>query len=460
MSDETGTPGSGQGPEDPVAKWFAQFSSGPGGQFDLQKMMQQLQQAMTSMAGRTDATGIDWGQTKVAARHVVARLGADPSPTANDQQQVFEADRLSSLWLDQHQSFGPLTSQPAAWSRAEWVERTMESWRTVAEPIVTRIADALAASFSQQFDVGEGAPAELGQFGSMLTPMLRASAGSMYATQLAQSIGKIAGQVVSGSELGLQLLPTPQVVLLPTNVAEFITGLGVPDEDARIYLTVREGARQRLFANVGWLGPQILALLEHYARQITIDVGAITEAIDIDDMSSMTSERMADLSNQLQGKLFSPTQNDVQLEILGRLEVLLALVEGWVDEVTANTVAAWMPQTSGLLAEAVRRRRATSNPAQQLFTELVGLDMAPRRVREAANLWAVLTRHRGVEGRDALWAHPDLIPSAEDLADPLRLTSPEEAGPEGDEMDRALAQLLEQAEAERREESGEEPDAG
>ena len=39
-------------------------------------------------------------------------------------------------------------------------------------------------------------------------------------------------------------------------------------------------------------------------------------------------------------------------------------------------------------------------------------------LREAAVLWAGLTGARGVDGRDALWAHPDLLPTAEDLEDP------------------------------------------
>lgn len=455
MNDEQGDMGAQHNPEDPMAKWFAQFSGGAGGEFDLQKMIAQLQQAMSSMAGQPQPAGIDWNQAKQAARQVVAGLGADPSPTARDQQQVFEADRLAALWLDPHLAFSSLASQPVAWSRAEWVEKTMDSWRTVAEPIVTRIADALAASFEQQFDISENVPAEFAQFGSMLTPILRTSAGPLYALQLSQAIGKIAGQVVSGSEIGLQLLPSPQVVLLPANVSEFAQGLGLSDDDVRLYLTVREGARQRLFASVGWLGPQMLALLEHYAREITIDVGAISDALDVGDMSSMTPQRMAELSHQLQGKLFSPTQTETQAEILGRLETLLALVEGWVDEVAANTISAWMPHAAELLAEAVRRRRATNNPSQQLFKELVGLEMRPRRVRDAANMWAALTNDRGVAGRDAVWAHPDLMPTEADLDDPLRLTDPAHAEPAADEMDLALAELLAQAEAERRAEPDE-----
>jgi hypothetical protein len=33
-------------------------------------------------------------------------------------------------------------------------------------------------------------------------------------------------------------------------------------------------------------------------------------------------------------------------------------------------------------------------------------------------LWEALTEHRGVAGRDALWGHPDLLPTDDDFADP------------------------------------------
>ena len=33
-------------------------------------------------------------------------------------------------------------------------------------------------------------------------------------------------------------------------------------------------------------------------------------------------------------------------------------------------------------------------------------------------MWRSLTDNRGISGRDQLWGHPDLLPSAEDLDDP------------------------------------------
>ena len=70
------------------------------------------------------------------------------------------------------------------------------------------------------------------------------------------------------------------------------------------------------------------------------------------------------------------------------------------------------------MRETVRRARATGGPAEQTFATLVGLELRPRRLREAAALWTELSAARGVDGRDAVWAHPDLLPTAEDLDDP------------------------------------------
>jgi uncharacterized protein (DUF2342 family) len=70
------------------------------------------------------------------------------------------------------------------------------------------------------------------------------------------------------------------------------------------------------------------------------------------------------------------------------------------------------------LREAVRRRRATGGPAEQTFATLVGLELRPRRLREAARLWELLEEHRGIDGRDAVWGHPDLLPGPADLDDP------------------------------------------
>ena len=132
---------------------------------------------------------------------------------------------------------------------------------------------------------------------------------------------------------------------------------------------------------------------------------------------------------------------------LQRLETTLALVEGWVDVVTDAAVAQHLPNAAAL-AEVVRRRRASAGPAEKVFSSLVGLELRPRRLREAAALWTQLTDATDAATRDGVWSHPDHVPSATDLDDPstfIARASGEETPETGrDEMDDALDALLAQ----------------
>lgn len=140
------------------------------------------------------------------------------------------------------------------------------------------------------------------------------------------------------------------------------------------------------------------------------------------------------------GALIPPKSED-QLAALARLETTLALIEGWVDVVTAEATKR-LPSSSAI-AETVRRRRASGGPAESAFATLVGLELRPRRLREAAAMWQAVMDAVGDEARDALWSHPDLVPTSEDIDDPAALVVRLSAGaPQPDDIDRAIEDLL------------------
>ena len=181
----------------------------------------------------------------------------------------------------------------------------------------------------------------------------------------------------------------------------------------RLYLALREAAHQRLFAHVPWLRQRMLDTVAAYAQGITVDLSAIERA-----MGEVDPTNPASVQDALSGGLFEPQTTPEQQAALRRLETLLALVEGWVDAVVAAAAADRMPGAEAL-REASRRRRATGGPAEQTFATLVGLELRPRRLREAAALWWGVTEKHGIAGRDNIWSHPDLLPTADDLDDPL-----------------------------------------
>jgi putative hydrolase len=255
--------------------------------------------------------------------------------------------------------------------------------------------------------------------------------------QLGQALGALAGEVVGAGDTGLPLLPAGRAALLPANVEAFGAGLGLDDDEVRLYLALREAAHARLIAGVPWLRAHLLGAVEEYARGIRIDTDALEEAV-----RSVDPTDPAALQEALQSGLFEPQTTPAQRAALERLETALALVEGWIDEVVDAAAAPTLPHREAL-RETVRRRRAAGGPAEHIFASLVGLDLRPRKLREAAAVWAALTSERGVTGRDALWAHPDLAPTAEAFEDPLGFARGGRT--DGDsEMDAALAALLDE----------------
>jgi putative hydrolase len=208
-------------------------------------------------------------------------------------------------------------------------------------------------------------------------------------------------------------------VLVPQNVAEFAEGLDRPADEVRLFLALREAASQRLFAHVPWLRQQLHEAVHAYARGITVDREAIERSVS-EAMGGAEGGFDPSDPESLQRLLpaLEPEETPEQQLALRRLETLLALVEGWVDTVVAAAAGDRLPGWSAL-AETMRRRRASGGPAEQTFATLVGLQLRPRRLRDAATVWGAMAAQHGTIARDRLWSHPDLLPTSDDLDEPL-----------------------------------------
>ncbi|TFD86865.1 zinc-dependent metalloprotease [Cryobacterium serini] len=397
-------------------------------------LMQQLQGAMNSQG-----TGVDW---QIALTQGQQRA-ANGQLTATDEQQtqLRQAFHIAALWLDDVISVAELTVEPRLMTRREWVTATMPLWTQLAEPVATSISDSLTRVFAEQV------PEEMQGMVANASQLVRSIGGTLFAMQLGQVVGQLASEVVSGGDVGIPLLGEQQAALLPQNVADFGAGLDVAADQVQIYLAVREIAHARLFRHARWLRLHLTSAVTAYARGISIDSSRLEELAGSFDPSNPEDLRQA----MVDGSLIQQ-KSESQLEALSRLETMLALVEGWVDVVTARATIR-LPKADAI-AETVKRRRASGGPAESAFATLVGLELRPRRLREAAAMWQAVTDAVGSEARDALWSHPDLLPTEKDIDDPqkliARLTSAARGEPEVlDDVDQALADLLRDDGAER-----------
>ena len=222
---------------------------------------------------------------------------------------------------------------------------------------------------------------------------------------------------------------------MPQNLSEFVDGLELEPDQAYIYLVTRELAFARLFKHSKWLRDSVVGQVSAYASEISIDSDSLRELAEGSDLNNPE-----DLRRVLESGALIAARTEEQERALSSIETLLALIEGWVEVVTEEATK-MLPKASAI-GEAVRRRRATGGPAELTFGTLVGLELRPRRQREATAMWRELTEAVGPAKRDALWAHPDLLPSSEDIDNPARLIGRVRSSDGSDAIDQALRELL------------------
>jgi putative hydrolase len=399
---------------------------GLGGMPDLGQLFNQIQSLMQPHDGT-----INWDFALDMARKTAAQ-SPDPSATQKDQDAVAGALRLADHWLDETTTFPSGVTSTAAWSRAEWIVGTADVWKVLVEPIADGSVQAL----------GNVLPEEARAMSGPLLGILGKAVGAMLASQVGSGLGALASEVLSVSDIGLPLAPTGKAALVPANVATFAEGLDVSADDVLLYLALREAAHQRLFAHVPWLREHLIGAVADYARGIEINAEGMQSRIE-EQMRGIDPMNPESMQGLLEGGLFDLPQSPTQAAARRRLEITLALVEGWVDEVVGQATAERMPAATKM-QEAVRRRRAAGGPAEETFATLVGLELRPRRLRDASTLWGSLRTRQGTEARDGVWMHPDLLPTDADLDDPLGFRE-DAAAPESmseDDFDAALRELL------------------
>jgi putative hydrolase len=376
---------------------------GPGGAGmpDLNQLFSQIQFLMQPYDGP-----LNWDFALDMARKSVAQ-SPDPSPSQKQKDAVADAVRLADHWLDEATGFPSGVTSATAWSRAEWVVGTTEVWKVLVEPIAESSVQALSSALPEEAQAMSGP----------LLGILGKAVGGMLASQVGSGLGALATEVLSVSDIGLPLAAPGKAAIVPANVTAFAEGLDVTEDDVLLYLALREAAHQRLFAHVPWLRDHLIGAVADYARGLEINAEGMQARIE-EQMRGVDPTNPESMQQLLEGGMFDVPRSPAQEAALQRLEVTLALVEGWVDEVVGQATTERMP-SAGRLQEAFRRRRAAGGPAEQTFATLVGLELRPRRLRDASTLWGSLRTRQGAEARDGVWMHPDLLPSAADLDDPL-----------------------------------------
>src|SRR4051812_10494037 len=381
----------------------------PGGEFDMSQLGQIFSQlgqmfsgAGSAMAGGTQSGPVNYDLARQLAASSIGFVAPVPEKTS---AAIADAVHLAETWLDGATALPAGTTKAVAWTPSDWIDNTLETWKRLCDPVAEQISTVWASTL----------PEEARAMAGPLLAMMSQMGGMAFGSQLGQALGTLSKEVLTSTDIGLPLGPKGVAALMPEAIEALAEGLEQPRSEIMTFLAAREAAHHRLFSHVPWLASQLLNAVESFANGMKIDMTGIEEfARGFNPASLADPSEMEQLLNQ---GIFEPKATPEQTAALDRLETLLALIDGWVQTVVADALGERLPGAAAL-SETLRRRRATGGPAEQTFATLVGLELRPRKLREAAALWEKLTQAAGVDARDAVWQHPDLMPSSGDLDEP------------------------------------------
>jgi putative hydrolase len=384
----------------------------------MRQMQEQIQQQFQQLGingfgsgipgfSHTPAEILPLATVRDTARKFAATQGSQPLGT-KDVTAITGACELADIWLNEATVF-PANSSPAprSTSRLDWVDLTLTGWHSTMEPL----AAGLTSAISRLLEDATGAESQEQPIPiEAIAGLLRTFIGSMIATQLGQAIGAISTTAIGAHDAGLPILDPAYPLLIAENIEAWGAETEIAKSEIYLFHALREGAIARLFEHNPWIVSYIRSAIVEYGAGIRIDIDAIQRQAE-EAMSAVEQS----FTLALDAGIFTPEETPSQKLALSKLETVLALVDGWADEVATLAAGDRLPSITAL-RELQRRTRATNAPAQQLFKTMLGLEVSPKLSREASAFWSRIRELTDLTARDQIWS--GILPTATELLAP------------------------------------------
>ena len=396
--------------QEQIAEQFKEMGINPGAGFPLA--------GLGAIFGGGAQEALPIAPVRDSGKKFVSTTGSQPLGT-NDLTAVNNACEIADIWLNEATDFPANSSTSArAISRLDWIDETLPGWQATMEPLATGLSSAISHLLDEAMTSSEDVNGPMGAAPmGAIAGLLRSFIGSMIATQLGQAIGGIATTAAGAHDAGLPILEPARPLLIPENIDAWGADTDIPKTEIYLFHALREGAVARLFEHNPWIVSYIRSAIVEYGAGIRIDLEAIQRQAEeaMQGMQENPESGEQSFTIALNSGIFTPEESATQRQALSKLETVLALVDGWADEVATVAAGDRIPSITAL-RELHRRTRATNAPSQQLFKTMLGLEVSPKLSREASAFWSRIRELKGTSGRDQIWS--GILPSATELLAP------------------------------------------
>lgn len=349
-----------------------------------------------------------------AARSLAQAVATDgqPEPNADPLTRIAfeELARVAELHVADVTSLpvGP-GDQPSAFvavGRGAWALRVLDAWVPVLERMVDGQRRATPPLPIEEGLAGAGGLEELlGRFAGTMGPVL-------LGMQFGSAAGHLAQRALGQYALPLPWPPSHEVLVVPDNIAQFSRDWSLPEEEARLWVCVRELTAHAVLCRPH-VADRIRTLLESVAADAIASQTGLAERLGGEAGDPESLQRLLADPESLLADLLTPGQQRTSSELVA----ITTVVGAYVDHVTAR-VSGNLTGSAGALREAWYRYRIEDAAGEQAAAALFGLELGRDQVDRGATFVRGVLERAGEDGLGRLWTSGRTLPTPAELDAP------------------------------------------
>jgi coenzyme F420 biosynthesis associated uncharacterized protein len=346
---------------------------------------------------------VDWTLAVGTARRVA---GSGPRLSPGETEQVVtqlrsHASRAQAFVAD-HTGLQatPDTSPVVVVDRGGWAQANADAFEVLITPVMSRLREK------------KGGPSLFDPVGKRLTGV-----------ELGLMLGFLASKVLGQYDpflLPNEHAPLEQgrLLLVAPNIVEVERQLGVMPEDFRMWVCLHEETHRVQFGAVDWMRDHVRGEIDQVIGATPLDLGELLGRV------VEMARGVVDVARPgAQGpSLLDIVQSPEQREVVDRLGAVMSLLEGHADVVMDDVGPDVVPTVASIRARFTNRRENAIG-LSRVLRRLLGLDAKMRQYREGAAFVRAVQDAVGVEGFNAVWGGPEMLPSPAEIADPAAWVS-------------------------------------
>lgn len=300
-------------------------------------------------------------------------------------------------------------------SRGEWATLHLDALRPVLEALASTLGDAFTAEdlTATPFEIAEvGEPGEQNEM-EMFARMLPMLAPLLLGVQAGSMVGYLAQHALGRYDLPLPSADEPSLCFVVRNLDAFEEAWSLDRTDLRFYVAIHEvvHAAER---SVPWVRQRLLDLATEYVSAYEVDPAVIELRLgDIDTSDPASIQRLAERPDELLGAM----QSDRQREVLERLRVFHAVLDGYADSILERIGERLIPSFAQI-HEAMARHRIERGEAERFVEGLLGLAVGREDYERGNAFCRGVIERAGADGLNRLWDSADMAPTPNELDAP------------------------------------------